>query len=210
MVSLGGTAPAVPRWLLDAAQRIERYMAEHNAGEWAVGGIQKRSAAPQASEAVRDAQDATGRTPTAYALEFAEYLARDAEYVMACLNASQRANEALLDLAEEVTPLEAYQAAEEAAAQADEAFTEAITGLQSGIFEFRKRRDRAAQAPAANADALDAARYRWLRGHFRFAADSECEIWFDGSLKHSPADQLDAAIDAARAAGRERDRRDAE
>lgn len=58
----------------------------------------------------------------------------------------------------------------------------------------------AAQAPAANADALDAARYRWLRGHFRFAADSECEIWFDGSLKHSPADQLDAAIDAALAA----------
>lgn len=49
-------------------------------------------------------------------------------------------------------------------------------------------------------DARDAARYRWLRGHFRFAADSECEIWFDGSLKHSPADQLDAAIDAAIAA----------
>jgi len=49
-------------------------------------------------------------------------------------------------------------------------------------------------------DARDAARYRWLRGHFRFAADSECEIWFDGSLKHSPADQLDAAIDAALAA----------
>jgi len=43
----------------------------------------------------------------------------------------------------------------------------------------------------------DAERYRWLRGHFRFAADSDCEIWFDGSLKNSPADQLDAAIDAA-------------
>lgn len=55
----------------------------------------------------------------------------------------------------------------------------------------------AAQAPAANGDALDAARYRWLRGHFRFAADSDSEIWFDSSLEHSPAEQLDAAIDAA-------------
>ena len=50
---------------------------------------------------------------------------------------------------------------------------------------------------AGDGDVRDAARYRWLRGHFRFAADSDCEIWFDISLKNSPADQLDAAIDAA-------------
>ncbi|WP_088158134.1 hypothetical protein [Achromobacter xylosoxidans] len=109
---------------------------------------------PQASEAVRSEQDATGRTPTDYALEFAEYLARDAEYAMACLNASQRANEALLDLTEEVASSDAYQAAEEAAAEADEAFTEAITGLRSAAFEFRKRRDRAALSaqPGAQKD----------------------------------------------------------
>ncbi|MGW9066954.1 hypothetical protein ACWGPO_22955 [Achromobacter animicus] len=101
-------------------------------------------AAPQASEAVRSERDATGRTPTDYALEFAEYLARNVEYAMACLNSSQRANEALLDLTEEVATADAYQAAEDAAAQADEAFTEAITALQSAVFEFRKRRDRAA------------------------------------------------------------------
>lgn len=52
--------------------------------------------------------------------------------------------------------------------------------------------------PAADGDALDASRYRWLRGHFRFAADSDSEIWFDSGLEHSPAEQLDAAIDAAR------------
>ncbi|GAA0531237.1 hypothetical protein [Pigmentiphaga daeguensis] len=51
--------------------------------------------------------------------------------------------------------------------------------------------------PAADGDALDASRYRWLRGHFRFAADSDSEIWFDSGLEHSPAEQLDAAIDAA-------------
>ncbi|WP_286938946.1 hypothetical protein [Achromobacter sp. UBA4530] len=122
------------------------------------GSLRHPCAVHGASEAVRDAQDATGRTPTAYALEFAEYLARDAEYVMACLNASQRANEALLDLTEEIAPSEDYQAAEDAAAQADEAFTEAITGLRSGIFEFRKRRDRAAPTaqPGAQKESRDA------------------------------------------------------
>lgn len=113
-----------------------------------------RHAAPQASEAVRSEQDATGRTPTDYALEFAEYLARDAEYAMACLNASQRANESLLDLTEKVASSEAYQAAEEAAADADEAFTGAITGLQFAVFEFRKRRDRAALSAQPAAEPL--------------------------------------------------------
>lgn len=47
MVSLGGTAPPVPRWLLDAAQRIAQYMDAHSPGDWAIGGIQKRQAAPQ-------------------------------------------------------------------------------------------------------------------------------------------------------------------
>lgn len=50
LVSLGGDAPGVPSWLLDAARRIETYMAEHAPGEWAIGGIQKRQAAPQQAE----------------------------------------------------------------------------------------------------------------------------------------------------------------
>jgi len=108
----------------------------------------------QAPYARRDratgAGDATGRTPTDYALEFAEYLAQKAEYTLACLNTSQRANEALLDLTEKVVLADAYQAAEDAAAQADESFTEAIKALQSAAFEFRKRRDRAALAAQKN------------------------------------------------------------
>ena len=47
--------------------------------------------------------------------------------------------------------------------------------------------------------ARDAARYRWLREHFRFANDSLREIWFDA---HTQVNQLDAKylddnIDAA-------------
>ncbi|WP_204246492.1 hypothetical protein, partial [Bordetella trematum] len=55
MVSMGGTAPAVPRWLLDAAQRIQTYMDAHSPGAWAVGGIQKRKT--HAADG-RDAKDA--------------------------------------------------------------------------------------------------------------------------------------------------------
>ncbi|MFY1855200.1 hypothetical protein ACOTBX_24675 [Achromobacter xylosoxidans] len=122
-------------------------------------GLKELRAALSQPQADKDggqqcAGDATGRTPTDYALEFAEYLARDVEYAMACLNSSQRANEALLDLTEEVATADAYQAAEDAAARADEAFTEAITALQSAVFEFRKRRDRAALSPTQVAPAL--------------------------------------------------------
>ena len=42
MVPLGGTAPPVPYWLLDAAQRICQYMDAHYHGDWVIGGIQKR------------------------------------------------------------------------------------------------------------------------------------------------------------------------
>lgn len=46
----------------------------------------------------------------------------------------------------------------------------------------------------------DAARYRWLRQHFRFANDSMHEVWFDALLEPNdsgvPTD-LDQTIDAA-------------
>lgn len=54
--------------------------------------------------------------------------------------------------------------------------------------------------PAAVDDAKDAARYRWLRQHFRFANDSMHEVWFDALLEPNdsgvPTD-LDQTIDAA-------------
>ena len=35
---------SLPRWLLESAVRIERYMAAHHTGEWVIGGIQSRAA----------------------------------------------------------------------------------------------------------------------------------------------------------------------
>ena len=46
----------------------------------------------------------------------------------------------------------------------------------------------------------DAARYRWLREHFRFANDSMRELWFDPALEQDDAGvpvDLDQEIDAA-------------
>lgn len=61
---------------------------------------------------------------------------------------------------------------------------------------------RAEQRAEARLAALerDAARYRWLREHFRFANDSMRELWFDPALEPNdssvPVD-LDAEIDRA-------------
>ena len=43
----------------------------------------------------------------------------------------------------------------------------------------------------------DAERYRWLRGHFRFANDSLREIWFDQTLDPVDPVELDEEIDRA-------------
>lgn len=46
----------------------------------------------------------------------------------------------------------------------------------------------------------DAARYRWLREHFRFANDSMRELWFDPVLEPNDSavpDDLDQEIDHA-------------
>ena len=57
-------------------------------------------------------------------------------------------------------------------------------------------RDMALQA--AEHDADDAVRYRWLREHFRFGNDSMREIWFDAMLAPDDGGDLDATIDACR------------
>lgn len=61
------------------------------------------------------------------------------------------------------------------------------------------------QQPAPEDVLRDAARYRWLRAHYRFGGDSMSELWFDGSLAasedHTPV-MLDRSIDTAMLATR--------
>lgn len=89
------------------------------------------------------------------------------------------------------------------AAQADDpnaalkSIHDAYAGHLKPLRDWQKAGRPTAHPSQQEDDALDAARYRWLRNHFRFAADSSCEIWFDNSLEHGPADQLDCSIDAA-------------
>lgn len=55
---------------------------------------------------------------------------------------------------------------------------------------------------------LDAARYRWLRNHMRWANDTLSELWFDAGndLDAEIAAEMDVAIDAKLKAGGERPR----
>lgn len=80
----------------------------------------------------------TERTPTDYALEFAEYMAKGAEQLIEAVNA--------LALAEQARD---EGDGDELDAKVDEArqdCTEFLTGLRNDIYQFRTRRDRAARA----------------------------------------------------------------
>lgn len=91
------------------------------------------------------------RSPTDYALEHAEYLARGAEQLLSSINAlamlrdqvDQDSDNVLGDHGDLLSEAETH-------------LSEAAKGLQSDIYEFRKRRDRA-QAPAPAALAKGAA-----------------------------------------------------
>ena len=55
-------------------------------------------------------------------------------------------------------------------------------------------------SPEVGSDAQDAARYRWLRKHFRFANDSLRELWFDPAIDPNDGgvpEDLDQEIDRA-------------
>lgn len=77
------------------------------------------------------------RTPKDYAIEHAEYMAQDAERLLEAINHlnAQRDEDG-----------EAFDS--DALAHAEEAATEAFGAVRNGIYEFRKRRDRAAAQPA--------------------------------------------------------------
>lgn len=77
------------------------------------------------------------RTTKDYAIEHAEYMAQDAERLLEAINHlnAQRDEDG-----------EAFDS--DALAHAEEAATEAFRAVRNGIYEFRKRRDRAAAQPA--------------------------------------------------------------
>lgn len=77
------------------------------------------------------------RTPQDYAIEHAEYMAQDAERLLDTINHlnAQRDEDG-----------DAFDS--DALARAEEAVTEAFGSVRNGIYEFRKRRDRAAAQPA--------------------------------------------------------------
>jgi len=54
VVYLGGSAPPIPRWVVDSADRIAKYMDANWPGEWALGRIQSR--ATQKADAAREWQ----------------------------------------------------------------------------------------------------------------------------------------------------------
>lgn len=80
------------------------------------------------------------RTATDYALEFAEYLAKDAERLLEAMNAED-ALRLRREESDDVSDDDMHDAAADRAEQ--------IRAVRNGIYEFRKRRDRAAKARAA-------------------------------------------------------------
>lgn len=79
------------------------------------------------------------RTPTDYALEHAEYMAKTAERLLDAMNAADEARMRLDD--DEGDNEESLRIASE---QADDLCSEYRQTLSNKIYEFRKRRDRAA------------------------------------------------------------------
>jgi len=92
----------------------------------------------QAVARYRGNLDATGRTPTDYALEHAEYLAKAAESLLTRMHVVAAAEQRIEDDDSDGSMVEYEQALEHQG--------EAMSRLLGRIYEFRKRRDRAQEA----------------------------------------------------------------
>ena len=121
--------------MLAAAERDSTYYGRVFANAYRAMLSAAPTTAPAAPEAPVDARDATGRSPTDYALEFAEYLAKDAERLLEAMNA-----EDALRLRRE----ESDDVSDDDMRDAGADRVEHIRAVRIGIYEFRKRRDRAA------------------------------------------------------------------
>ncbi|QAZ38464.1 hypothetical protein C1M51_02955 [Methylibium sp. Pch-M] len=121
-------------------------------------------AGPVAAQHAEDARDATGRSAQDYAIEHAEYMAASGEHLIAAVNDLARASLEAEDGIANPSDVDAARATVD----------EAMRGLRDGIHEFRKRRDRAASAPAQHAeDARDAARAELVKDLLASAQHTE-------------------------------------
>jgi hypothetical protein len=84
------------------------------------------------------AREADERSPTAFALEFAEYMAKDAERLLEAAAAMFDAQEAYLSADGD------EEERRDAMCLAESTYDEHVRGLRNGIYEFRKRAARAA------------------------------------------------------------------
>lgn len=103
------------------------------------------------------------RTPTDFALEFAEYMAKGAEAFIAAVCKQQRLQQQFEE-GEGPDPLTMQDA--------DEGVSEYMRGLTDDIYEFRKRRDRAALSAPAVPEAVLAERKR-LANRLRYETELE-------------------------------------
>ncbi|WP_437881044.1 hypothetical protein [Pseudomonas sp. LRF_L74] len=130
---------AFETWWKDDSDDRRIVMRSYTAEHWAWEIWQARSAQP-ASVAV---PDDLGRTPQDYAIEHAEYMAVAAE---SAISKYQEYSKACIDF-EERDDGDASEEAFEVVNNAESDLTDGLINLQSMIYEFRKRRDRAAAAP---------------------------------------------------------------
>jgi hypothetical protein len=132
-------------------------MADPNFEEWAKA-FAKRHGRPPTHEDIwqagRDFQrskpavtaDATRRTPADYAIEHAEYMAKDAERLLEAMTEHAAALMAREEEGDPDTDAD-ISSLTERCEQAEQVLGESMGHLRNGIHEFRKRRDRALGAP---------------------------------------------------------------
>lgn len=156
----------------------------------ALAAAPQPSPSPAPAQPGQDGERINERTPTDYAIEHAEYLAASAERLIDAVHANAQVQ---LRIAEwDDVPDDIEQ-------DSRDDVDEALRSVRERIYEFRKRRDRAARAAPqpATADAVDAQRYRWLRH-----GDNDEKVLCNGPVAKDywyllRGEKLDAAIDAA-------------
>jgi predicted phosphodiesterase len=99
----------------------------------------------EAEERRRFDYDHTGRTPQDYAIEHAGYLAQAADAAIAAVNGLHKLYQQLAD-GELVNPGDIENA--------EQSCSEGLTSLREHVYEFRKRRDRAAGVKASDGKCL--------------------------------------------------------